>query len=291
MTTQIDRDAAAVLATLVEAPRDQFIDPSELASQTRLAPHRLNDAVALLVDLGYVEWMRTFGTAPFDFRGVMVLSRGRYEHQRLRESTTESPGGTPPAEHAAVVPSVEVTLARPPSPVGSPFGFTDEHWETVAERKARPDRLYVVLGHQSQSEHFDSEILRLNIEIMLKKAVDAYNTSQPEAPIALECTALAAGYGEHLFNEIARDIIGSDVAIFETSDLNANVMLEMGVALTWGVRVLPIKLEGRPKPPSDISGQTWANYRDNGDKFLDTDHESKLLRMIERAIRKKGPAV
>jgi predicted nucleotide-binding protein len=66
-----------------------------------------------------------------------------------------------------------------------------------------------------------------------------------------------------LFNEIARDIISSDIAVFETSDLNPNVMLEMGVALTWDVRVLPIKKEGQPKPPSDISGQTYADYRDS----------------------------
>jgi hypothetical protein len=65
-------------------------------------------------------------------------------------------------------------------------------------------------------------------------------------------------------------------------------MLEMGVALTWGVRVLPIKLDGRPKPPSDVSGQTWADYRDSAMSFIDPDHERKLVGMIERAIRKKG---
>jgi hypothetical protein len=77
-----------------------------------------------------------------------------------------------------------------------------------------------------------------------------------------------AGYGEHLFNKIAVDIISSDIAVFETSDYNPNVMIEMGVALTWGVRVLPIKKKGRPIPPSDISGQTWAKYTDDGSKFM-----------------------
>src|SRR2546425_1188080 len=75
---------------------------------------------------------------------------------------------------------------------------------------------------------------------------------------------LAAGYGEHLFNEIARDVISADIAVFDTSDLNPNVMIEMGVALTWGVRVLLIKEKNCPKPPSDISGQTWADYEENG---------------------------
>ena len=65
-------------------------------------------------------------------------------------------------------------------------------------------------------------------------------------------------------------------------------MLEMGVALTWGVRVLPIKRQDCPKPPSDISGQTWADYQNSADEFLDSDHHNKLMRMVERAARKKG---
>ena len=71
------------------------------------------------------------------------------------------------------------------------------------------------------------------------------------------------------------------------SDLNPNVMVEIGVALTWGVRVLPIKLEGRPSPPSDISGQTWVDYRDSGGEFIDPKHLEKLVRMVQRAARKK----
>jgi hypothetical protein len=129
---------------------------------------------------------------------------------------------------------------------------------------------------------------------MFEAAVQRYNNERRHgsAQITLKFTVLAAGYGEHLFNQIARDIIGSDIAVFETSDLNANVMLEMGVALTWGVRVLPVKLEGKPKPPSDISGQTWADYRNSGGEFIDPDHQEKLVAMIERAVRKKGrPAV
>ena len=65
-------------------------------------------------------------------------------------------------------------------------------------------------------------------------------------------------------------------------------MLERGVALTWGVRVLPITRVDRPRPPSDISGQTWANYQENARIFVDTDHASTLVRMVERAVKKKG---
>jgi len=92
-----------------------------------------------------------------------------------------------------------------------------------------------------------------------------------------------------LFNEIARNIIGADIAVFETSDLNPNVMLEMGVALTWGVRVLPIKKRDAPKPPSDISGQTWIDYEDSFARVIDSEFERNLLKMIERimAVKRK----
>jgi hypothetical protein len=92
--------------------------------------------------------------------------------------------------------------------------------------------------------------------------------------------------GEHLFNKIARDIVSADIAVFETSDSNVNVALEMDVALTWVFSVLPIKKKGRPNPPSDISGQTWADYTDNASSFEDLDHESKLVQMIARTVRR-----
>jgi hypothetical protein len=106
-------------------------------------------------------------------------------------------------------------------------------------------------------------------------------------PVQLIFKPLEAGYGEHLFNEIARDIISSDIAVFDASDLNPNVMIEMGVALTWDVRVLPIKEHSCQKPPSDVSGQTWADYHDSASKFTDESHHTKLVRMVERAAKKK----
>ena len=179
------------------------------------------------------------------------------------------------------------SVPLPPVPIGSPYGFHDEDWETVATRKADAGVLNVVLGLQFESEHYDAGLLRTNVKAMFSMAVEAYGQGLGVHPINLVFRPLTAGYGEHLFNEIARDIISADIAVFETSDLNPNVMLEMGVALTWGVRVLPIKLRGCPKPPSDVSGQTWADYLDNAMTFDDPEHQTKLVAMIERAVRKK----
>ena len=123
---------------------------------------------------------------------------------------------------------------------------------------------------------------------MFQRTVDQYNQLPGVILVSLNFKSLAAGYGSHLFNEIARDIISSDIAVFETSDKNPNVMIEMGVTLTWDVRVLPIKMEGCEKPPSNISGQTWADYRNSAAEFVDPDHQKKLFRMVELAAKKKG---
>lgn len=290
-TTQIDRDAATILKVLAEAQRGEHVDRNEVARLSELPPDRVNDAVALLVDSGYAEWIQTLGTAPYDFNAVSITPRGRYEYQRIASAAAQAvPRDVEGKPQRSVWddPNSIREVALPPAPIGSPYGFTDEDWEAVSERKHQSQVLYAVLGHQFASDHFDTDALRRNVEAMLQRAVEAYNSTPGKAALTLDYRALTAGYGEHLFNEIARDIIGSDIAVFETSDLNPNVMLEMGVALTWGVRVLPIKLEGRPKPPSDVSGQTWADYRDNATVFVDAEHERKLMRMIERAIRKKG---
>lgn len=129
--------------------------------------------------------------------------------------------------------------------------------------------------------------MKTNILAHFENAVNSYNSKVGSKEISLVFKPLAAGYGEHLFNQIAREIISADIAVFDTSDLNPNVMLEMGVALTWGKRVLPIKKQNCRIPPSDISGQTYADYNINGEVFLSDHHEQQMISMIERAIQKK----
>lgn len=281
MSDNIEKNSSTILSFLVSVPRGEGSTSSstgaEIEDSTGLSANEINDAVTILYESGFVDWLQTFGTAPYDFNQVEVTARGRYEAERLSVVDLEG------IEDVLLFP-------RPPSPVGSPFGFTDLDWETVADRKARKGVVQVVMGHQFESGYYDTEDLLTNIERMLQEAIAQYNLLPGAILVELEFLPLVAGYGEHLFNEIARDIISADIAIFETSDLNPNVMVEMGVALTWGVRVLPIKQENRPKPPSDISGQTWADYRESGSAFVDPDHMRKMVRMIERAARKKGPA-
>ncbi len=278
MAATIKENASIILASLYTESKklgqQDEIDGHHIQELTKLAPDQINDAVAILRDNGYVEWQQFLGTAPFEFGYVEITPRGKAEYERAIEQSKN--------RHT-------VSAINPATtPVGSPYGFQDSDWELVAERKNERGKLFVVVGYQFTSSYYTSGDLVMNLRNHFEAAVKRYNALPTSLHVELEFSPLAAGYGEHLFNEICRDIICADIAIFETSDVNPNVMLEMGVALTWGVRVLPIKASGCPKPPSDISGQTWADYEDNANHFVDRDHDRKMLRMVERAARKKG---
>lgn len=262
------------------------LDGSTLAEITHLSPNDLNDAISLLQSSGYVEWRQYIGTGPYEFGHVWITPVGRYEAERVSSILAEPINLRVEAQASSSTPQTGISL--PPTPIGSPYGFNDEDWEYIAQQKNRSDQLTVVMGYQFKSEYYDSTLLLKNVRCMLQTAVNKYNSISGSLGATLDFRPLAAGYGEHLFNEIARDIIASDIAVFDTSDLNPNVMVELGVALTWGIRVLPIKLHIQPSPPSDISGQTWVGYENSAETFLDSEHADKLVRMVERAMRKKG---
>lgn len=172
--------------------------------------------------------------------------------------------------------------------LGSPYGFTQADWVFVKDQRSKRNTVVVSVGHKFKTDTYISAELITNLQKKFEQAIARFNANNPEQPISLDFKVLGAGYGEHLFNDIARNIMSSDISVFETSDLNPNVMIEMGVALTWGVSVLPIKKSGKPEPPSDISGQTWADYEANGD-FTDPNFDHRLLDLVTRVIsRKRG---
>jgi len=235
------------------------------------------------VSHGLVELQHFIGTYPYEFGIVKITSRGIYEVERRR--------ATRPVETEISVSDLRDMVfrltAKPPAPVGSPYGFTSAHWELVTARKSNRNVLYVVLGCKFESQYYNTKSLRENVKNMFERAVRRYNDENGTS-ISLDFIPLHAGHGEHVFNQIAQDIISSDIAVFETSDLAPNVFIEIGVVLTWDIRVVLIKSAGCSPPPSDISGHTYADYRDNAAVFLDPLHDETLYRMVERAIRKKG---
>lgn len=290
MATEIEQDALRVLGSLVEARNqaealkvDQFsewVTGPQLEETLDLPPLRINDAVSLLEANGYAETVRTMGTSPFTFREVAATPLGSLEYQR-----STLPGEVVQVERVA--PAI-APLPRSPIPVGSPYGFVEEDWEYVERERSQRNVLKVVVGYQFKSNHYDTRKLLTMLRRDFRVALKAYNIEPGHESATLDFRRLRAGYGGHLFNEIARDLISADIAVFETSDHNPNVMIEMGVALTWGTRVLPIKKRGRPRPPSDISGHTWADYDASSHRFVDDQHDENLLGMIRRALTRKS---
>lgn len=292
MAETVAENAGIVFSALYRGERGHQFPGAEIAEATGLAASEINDAVTILEENGYAERMRFLGTAPFQFGYVTITARGRVEYERARSAALADQRDGAALEKDSRVAKVGTdhppTIGHSVVPIGSPYGFQDEDWEIVADRRGSSECLNVVLGYQFESREYDSAKLLTNIQAMFQEAVESYNRLPNAVQATLSFRSLSAGYGEHLFNEIARDIISADIAAFETSDLNSNVMIELGVALTWGIRVLVLKTAACPRPPSDISGQTWADYEESAARFTDPGHREKLVRMVERAIRKKS---
>lgn len=311
----IREDITGVLLRLATYPQYKGVQSQELADALNMSPERLNIAVSVLENSGYVKVLRAMGTAPFDFFQVEITPRGRLELERAqadaeakqRKAQADAEAGKRKLEanvkaarrkvqdiaklkqHKAPEPASTPSVRPSWMPVGSPYGFDSQDWEYIS-RQEQSSVLSIVFGYKWKSDYYDADKLISALTDQFTKALDVAKTFpilEAAAPLSLEFTLLKAGYGEHVFNKIARSIIAADIGVFETSDLNPNVMIEMGVALTWGVRVLPIREASTPPTPSDISGHTWACYRDSGSSWDDPDHFGSVVAMVDVAARKK----
>ena len=110
MTTPLEEATYRVLAALAKARRP--LTGHELTMAAGLSTEDLNDAVSLLAQSENVEVVHTLGTQPYNFREVKMTARGRYEFERVERS------GRPARQ--------PVENMRPPTPIGSPYGFQDQ---------------------------------------------------------------------------------------------------------------------------------------------------------------------
>ena len=284
----IEQNATTILAAIIENDKqsgeEAYHGGKTINEMTGIKPSDINDAVEFLDDRTLIKTLKALGTKPYRFALIKANSRGRYVYYETKKQIEESDRSS---EESVSKKMSENVSATSPLPAGSPFGFTDQDWEYVQTLKRMENILYVVMGMQFESQKYDTEKLKQNIKVQFEKAIDNYNEKSSLEKIVLNFKHLSAGYGEHLFNQIARDIISSDIAVFETSDSNPNVMIELGVALTWGIRVLPLLKNGCSTPPSDLSGLTWVKYRNNGSEFVSDSHDDEMVSMVERAILKK----
>lgn len=290
--TDVNEDLKKLMLTLLDYEtkmgRDNYAEGSVLSKMSALSPEELSDAVDLLESNGFLSVQRYLGTHPYTFGEIAFTARGRASAKDLKNQlAAQSVQAKMVAEKYTRDQTEEAPIAKLNLfPTGSPFGFNDDDWDTVKLRRDEINKLIVVFGHQWSSKYFDSEKLRNSIEVMFQKSIDGLDKDKFPS-IILEYHPLQGGYGGHVFNQIARDIISADIAVFDVSDHNPNVMIELGVALTWGVRTLPIMDITSPHLPSDISGIHWAKYTDNGLTWTDSEHYKKLQVMVASAIANK----
>jgi len=303
----IEEKIIKVLTFLARSPTPEA-DGDTIRKSTGLAPEDINYAIEYWESLGAVVVHRYLGTVPYKFGNVSITARGKYLYSQLEKisvppiSVSVERLGRPslvkkkPKKGYFKRVYREVALPkmmlpeRPIIPVGSPYGFTEQDWGFVDQRNKDRTTLYVVFGMQFESKYYKTDQLLGNIKGHFQRVVDLCNEKLPKK-VSLDFKRLEAGYGEHLFNRIARMIIGSDIVVFDVSDQNPNVMIELGVASTWGTSILPLKEKSSPEPPSDISGLTWIEYENSGEHILDKEFSTKLGEMIERAIAKKGATI
>ncbi len=279
----IEQDALYILKILVEKGTKRA-SGKMIKEETDFDAETINDAINYLEDLNAVDVLRGMGTSPYNFFNIGVTSRGRYLYHEIFSDQQGSIIDENPTNEEKLTKSLP---ERPLNPVGSPYGFTDEDWESVALKKQDKNHLNVVFGLQYKSKYYDTNQIIEIIKAHFKVSITNFNTKNDDMDVELNFEKLSAGLGEHVFNNIAGKIIASDIAIFEVSDHNPNVMIELGVALTWGIRVLPLREINSPNLPSDISGQTWTAYENSGLKIDDNNFQEKLDVIVDRAIRKK----
>lgn len=271
--------------------RGQYVEGPTIEELTKLNSGDINDAVEMLSQNGMLDVQHLMGTDPFEFGLVMLTARGRAAakdllNQIAAQKTAKAKNIISEFNKKNSKPQQATNPTLDLFPTGSPFGFTPDDWVQVRVDKDNIDRLIVVFGHQWKSPFFDTDKLRHNIGDMFAHAVNGLDPKKFRK-VQLDFRPLQGGYGGHVFNKIARDIIGSDIAVFDASDANSNVMIEMGVALTWGIPTLPILDDKVGKIPSDISGLHWAKYKNSGAEWEETDHMKKLQAMVADAVAKK----
>lgn len=167
------------------------------------------------------------------------------------------------------------------------FLFDDSALERIAKRRQAESKIFVVFGYQFESKYYDSNELKKNIAARLSRLQNLFSDLE-SLDISLEFRPLKGGLGKHLFEDILVDIASADIAIFEVSDLNPNVFLEMGVALSHGVPVIPLKHKDSGKIPSDISGLMWVMYDDNGRILLDENFDYDLQVLVSSAKKRSA---
>jgi len=120
-------------------------------------------------------------------------------------------------------------------------------------------KLKVFVGYQINSEYHDTKELKETI-FKVKK-----NIEEEFSNIELDIKFGEFGAGKVLFNEVLNAIKECEIAIFDISENNPNVLIEVGMAYGNNKQVVLLKNElskERFRVPTDISAFVYVPYRD-----------------------------
>ena len=118
-------------------------------------------------------------------------------------------------------------------------------------------KVKIFVGYQINSDYHNSKDLK-----------NAINTVKAivEVDVNLEIQYGEFTPGKFLFNEVFKAIKECEIAIFDISENNPNVLIEVGMAYGTDKYVILLKNESskeRFKVPSDISAFIYVPYKDN----------------------------
>jgi hypothetical protein len=98
MPSPIEKNALLVVMELFTAKLDTGVYPNgtDISKLTGLAPQEINDAVDYLDDQGLVKVIRTMGTRPYTFGGVLLNVHGKqfYHENDVKKSSSTTPRAT-----------------------------------------------------------------------------------------------------------------------------------------------------------------------------------------------------
>jgi hypothetical protein len=177
-------------------------------------------------------------------------------------------------------------LSKEISLMSLPYGSTDFNSIYVFPNRKEENEISVVIGLQYISDYYNTNELIGNFKGYFEKSIEIYNKKNFKNKIDLYFEKLSGEYGKPLQKSIKEKITSSDIAIFEISDQNPNVMMEYGIAIGKNVCTLLIREKNSPKPTSNIR-ETWVDYVKSGEIIFDEDFNEKLEKMIIRVIDRK----
>ena len=120
------------------------------------------------------------------------------------------------------------------------------------------DPYTIFLGYQFKSDYYSAA----SLQNTLVSATQIVTEDYKERGLSLQPDQVGHREGEHITCEICEKIQRAVFCVFEISNLNPNVMLELGMALGIGRKYALLRHTDSKDPSSDMGGLKYISYSD-----------------------------